>query len=69
VDQYEIYATELILHRLLIDSVTFETVETFVLGLIDERARELKKVDAWGPLTKWRKLTSQVLVEDVWTAM
>jgi len=65
VDQYEIYDTELVIHRLLIDSVAFETVETFVLGLIEERARELRKVDTWGPLTKWRKLTSQFLVEDV----
>jgi hypothetical protein len=63
VDHYEIYDTELILNRLLIDSVAFETVETLALGLIEERARELDKVDAWGPLAKWRKLTSQVLVE------
>jgi hypothetical protein len=63
--QYEIYDTELILHQLLIDSVPFETVETFALGLIEERARELKKVDAWGPLTEWRKRKSQALVENV----
>ena len=59
----------MILRQLLIDSVAFETVETFVLGLIEERARELKKEDVWEPLTKWRKLISQVLVEDVWLAM
>jgi hypothetical protein len=41
---------------LLIDSVPFETVEAFTLGLIEERAKELEKVDAWGPLAKWRKL-------------
>jgi hypothetical protein len=63
VDQYEIYDTELILHRLLIDSAPFENVETLALGLIEERARELDKVDAWGPLANWQKLTSQVLVE------
>ena len=68
-DQYAIYDTELFLHWLLIDSVPFETVETFLLGLIEERARELNKVDTWGPLTKWRKMTSQVLVEDLWIAM
>jgi hypothetical protein len=67
--QYEIYDADLILRQLLIDSVAFENVETFVLGLIEERARELQKEDAWGPLTKWRKPTSQVLVEDVWIAM
>ena len=68
-NQYKIYDTELILHRLLVDSVPFEAVETFALGLIEERARELEKVDTWGPLTKWRKLTSQVLVENVWVEM
>jgi len=57
VHQYEIYDAESILRWFLIDFVAFETVETFVLDLIEERARELKKEDAWGPLTKWRKLT------------
>jgi len=66
VEQYEIYETELILPQLLINSVAFETAETFVLGLIEERAKELMKVDTWGPLTKWQKPTSQVLVENVW---
>jgi hypothetical protein len=69
VEQYEIYETELILHWLLIDSIPFETVETFALGWIEERARELEKVNAWGPLAKWRKLTSQVLVENVCVEM
>ena len=69
IEEYEIYNTDLILHLLLIDSAAFETVETIVLGMIEERARELKKEDAWGPLTKWRKPISQVLVEDVWLAM
>lgn len=68
-EQYEIYETELILHWLLIDSIPFETVETFALGWIEERARELEKVNAWGPLAKWRKLTSQVLVENVCVEM
>jgi hypothetical protein len=55
VDQYQIYDAELTLHWLLIDSVPFETVETFALGMIEERARELGKVDVWGPVTKWQK--------------
>jgi hypothetical protein len=63
VQQYEIYDTELILQKLLVELVPFETVETLALEFIEERARELEKVDAWGPLSKWRKLTSQVLVE------
>ena len=58
VDQYEIYDTEFIVHMLLIDTHPFEIVETLALGLIGERARELEKEDAWGPLTKWRKLTT-----------
>jgi hypothetical protein len=48
---------------LFVDFVPFETVEMLALGLIEERARELEKVDVWRPLTKWRKLTPQVLVE------
>jgi hypothetical protein len=69
VEQYEIYDIELILHWLLVDLVPFETVETFAVGLIEERAKELEKVEAWGPPTKWRKQTSQVLVENVWVEM
>ncbi len=65
VEQYTIYDTELTLRSLLIDCVPFETVETFVLGWIEERARELNKIDVWGPLTNWRKLMSQVLVGNV----
>ena len=61
-EQYEIYDPDLILNRLLVDSVPFQTVEKLALGFIEERARELEKVDAWGPLSKWRKVTSQVLV-------
>lgn len=64
-DQYEIYNTELALHGLLIDRASLETVEEYVFGWIEERANELNKVDAWGPLTKWRKRTSQALVENV----
>ncbi|KAF8498673.1 hypothetical protein F5888DRAFT_1633904 [Russula emetica] len=63
VEQYKIYDTELILRRLISGSAPLETVETFALGLIEERARELEKVDAWGPLTEWRRPTTQVLVE------
>ena len=62
-DQCEIYDAELILNRLLIDSAAFETVEKLAFGFIEERARELEKVVAWGPLTEWRK--PQVSVE-VW---
>jgi hypothetical protein len=71
VEEYRIYDTKLILHWLLTDSepVAFETAETFALGLIEKRARELEKVNAWGPLAKWRKLTSQVLVENVCVEM
>jgi hypothetical protein len=65
VDQYEIYDTELALQKLIIDRAPLESVEEFVFGFIEERAKELKKVDAWGPLTKWRKRTSQALVENV----
>jgi hypothetical protein len=62
--EYKIYDPKLVLHWLLIDSVPFETVVTLALGFVEERARELGKVDAWGPLTEWRKPTNQVLVEN-----
>jgi hypothetical protein len=50
-----IYDGELALRWLLADSVPFETVEKFALDSIEEKAKELKKVDAWGPLAEWRK--------------
>ena len=58
-EEYEIYDSELILHWLLIDSVPLETVVSYALDLIEERARELGKEDTWGPLTEWRKQTSR----------
>lgn len=61
--EHKIYDPKLMLHQFLIDSVPFETVEMLALGWIEEKARELKKVDAWGPLTGWRKQMTQVLVE------
>ncbi len=51
--EYKIYDPKLILHWLLIDSVPFETVVTLALGFIEDRARELGKVEAWGPLTEY----------------
>jgi hypothetical protein len=60
--EYKIYDPKLILDWLLIDSVPFETVVTLALGFVEERAGELGKVEAWGPLTEWRKQTNQVQV-------
>jgi hypothetical protein len=58
VEQFEIYNTDLILHWLLNESAPLETVETYALGFIEEKARELGKVDKWG-LKEWRKSKSQ----------
>ena len=72
VHEYEIYSQELVLHWLLDNHVTFETVEMHVLRFIEERAIELKKVEAWGPPTEWRKSqsrrkqSSQIVVENDW---
>src|SRR5258708_38843564 len=61
--QYMIYDTELILS--LTDPLSFETVEEYVLGFIEEKAIELEKVAAWGPLTEWRKPVPPVLVVEL----
>jgi hypothetical protein len=58
-DQFEIYNTDLALHWLINESIPLETVETYTLGFVEERARELGKVDKWGPLSEWRKSKSQ----------
>ena len=39
----------------VLTSKPFENLETLVIGCIAEKAKELGKVDAWGPLTEWRK--------------
>ncbi len=65
VEEYIIYDTDLIFSWLLIDLLSFETVETFVLCFIAEKAIELGKVDAWGPITEWRKHVPPVLVVEL----
>ena len=59
--EYKIYDPKLVLHWYL-DSTPFETVEALALGFIEERARELGKVDAWGPLAEWRKQMTQTII-------
>ena len=54
-DQCMIYDKKWILD--LLPSEPFENLETLVIGCIEEKAIELGKVDAWGPLTEWRKPT------------
>ncbi len=61
--QYIIYDTELILS--FIDPLSFETVEEYALGFIEEKAIELEKVAAWEPLTEWRKPVPPVLVVEL----
>ena len=54
-DQCMIYDRRLIMD--LLPSEPFENLETLVIGWIAEKAIELGKVEAWGPLAEWRKLT------------